>query len=107
MPEVMLRVKDVVAAPPQIRRRAHAIEHQREPGVLVAGWVEAMERGIDALVTGAAPVQFLKQRPEPVRMLVINANRFRRHVVLLCKNKKARKADAFRASNCEFLRLVN
>ncbi len=75
MGEVVLRVENVVPAAAQIRRRAHAVEHQAEPRIVVRGWIVTMPRRLDPLVIDPTPIELGEERLEPVGMLVIDANR--------------------------------
>src|SRR5437763_814167 len=68
--QVGQRMIDAVALPPQIGRRAHAVEQQREVELAV-GDVEVVAPRVDADVGRASPVQLAEQRPEPVRVLVV------------------------------------
>jgi hypothetical protein len=72
--EIVQRVEDRVAVAAEVRRRAHPIEYQRIRRSLRRA-VEAVARRVDARVGHAAPVQLLKQRPEPVGMLVVDGDR--------------------------------
>ncbi len=75
--EVVERVEDAVAAAAQVRRRAHAVEDQAVTGGRRRWWRRSDGApASSALVRRAAAVQLGEERPEPVRVLVVDADRF-------------------------------
>ena len=85
----MARVEDRALGAAQVSRRTHAIEEEGEL-LLVARGVELMGARIDADVMRAAPVEFGKQRAEPVRVFMINGygQRCMAHRLDLLKRKR-------------------
>jgi hypothetical protein len=75
MREVVERVEDAVAAAAEIRRRAHPVEDQPEVTAVAVGGVVAMTRGVEPLVRQAAPIELGEERPEPLGVLVVDADR--------------------------------
>jgi hypothetical protein len=73
--KVVQRVEDSVAKPTLPRRGAHAIEKQRILA-LRRSYVVVMVPRIDLEPRHAAFIKLLKQRPEPVGVLVINSDGF-------------------------------
>ena len=71
--QVMERVEDRVAVPAQVRRRAHPVEHERVRRPAVPGF-ELVGGRVEPYVRHAAALQLLEQRPEPVRVLVIDGD---------------------------------
>src|SRR6266403_3185492 len=66
-------IENSVPQPPLPRRRAHAIEKQRILALRRCHIVVMVPR-INLQPRHAALIQLLKQRPEPVRMLVVNGD---------------------------------
>ena len=73
--EVVQRVEDAVAAAAQVRRRAHAVEHEPVLRAVAVGRVVGVPLGVQRLVGHAAAIELGEQRPEPVRVLVVDADR--------------------------------
>src|SRR5467141_1772595 len=73
MRKIVERIENSVPQPPLPRRRAHAIEKQRILA-LRRCHIVVMVPCINLQPRHAALLQLLKQRPEPVRMLVVNGD---------------------------------
>src|SRR5437899_3460780 len=71
--EVIERIENAVSQPALPRRRAHPVEQQR---ILFfrRSCVILVIACVNLLPSHTALIQSLKQRPEPVRMLVVNGN---------------------------------
>jgi hypothetical protein len=74
MGEVLRRVEDAVGAAAQVRGRAHAVEHDGVRRLRLRGIVAVAARG-QPYIRRLPPVELLEERPEPVRMLVIDSQR--------------------------------
>ena len=77
MLQVIDRVENYMAQAALPRRRAHAVEYQRVIRFAQRRIVRVFA-GVNFLPVHAARVQLLKQRPVPIRVLVVNADRFRK-----------------------------
>src|SRR5260370_31636253 len=71
--KIVERVENPVPQPPLPRRRAHAIEKQRILALRRRN-IKIVVPRINLHPRHAALIQLLKQRPEPVRMLVVNGD---------------------------------
>src|ERR1700682_168890 len=71
--KIVERIENPMPQPPLPRRRAHAIEEQRILALRRCHIVIVVPR-INLQPRHAAFIQLLKQRPEPVRMLVVNCD---------------------------------
>src|SRR5262249_6649466 len=74
MAQPLQRVERHLAPAAGVRRRAGAVEHERERRAAL-GWVESVARRIEADERIAAALQRGEQRPEPVWMFVKNTDR--------------------------------
>jgi hypothetical protein len=75
MGQVVQRVEDAVAAAAQVGRRAHAVEDQAELAAVAVGGVVAVAAGIERYVGDGAAIELGEERPEPLRVLVVDGNR--------------------------------
>src|SRR6266478_1214242 len=71
--KIVERIENSVPQPPLPRRRTHAIEKQRIPALRRCN-IKVVVPRINLQPRQAAFIQLLKQRPEPVRMLVVNGD---------------------------------
>ena len=70
--EKIERVPDRAASPAQISRRTHAVEEHVKRPVRLRRVIPKRLAGIQPDIRDAAPVEFRKKRPEPVRVFMVD-----------------------------------